>query len=107
MFNRSDVKEQYLDLYLQWAMHLAVDKDSSAFIKYGILSSIAMLLKHGKRDDLLPHAPSILRWIINAEFKNDPGTNIQKLVFKIIQRIGNIMLKIVCYYITCFIYIQA
>lgn len=70
-------------------MQVAADSNSSSFIRYGILSSISMLLKHGKRDDLLPYAPMLLRWIINAEFKNDSGTNIQKFVYKIIQRIGN------------------
>lgn len=69
-------------------MDLAIEADSNVFVRYGILSSIAMLLKHGKRDDLLPYAPTLLQWIINAEFKDDPGTNIQKFVYKIIQRIG-------------------
>lgn len=47
-----------------------------------------MILKHGKREDLLPHARNLLEWIVGAEFKNNPGSNVQKLVYKIIQRIG-------------------
>ena len=45
-----------------------------------------MILKHGKREDLLPHATNLLQWVIAAEFKKDSG--VQKLVYKIVQRIG-------------------
>ncbi|XP_017771538.1 PREDICTED: tubulin-specific chaperone D [Nicrophorus vespilloides] len=85
---RTDVKEQYLSSFLNWACELSVEKDSSSFIKYGTLSSVAMIIKHGKRDDILPHAQKLLQWIINAEIKSYPGCNIQKLVYKIVQRIG-------------------
>lgn len=47
-----------------------------------------MILKQGKREDLLPHARMLLQWVINAEFKNSSGANVQKLVYKIIQRVG-------------------
>lgn len=52
-----------------------------------------MILKYGKREDLLPHATRLLRFIINTEYKETPGTNIPKLGFKIIQRIGLVYLK--------------
>ncbi|KAK5650202.1 hypothetical protein RI129_001231 [Pyrocoelia pectoralis] len=89
---RYDVKEQHLASFFDWARKLSVMPDSMVFVKYGCLASVAMILKHGKREDLIQHAPILLRWIINAEFKNDPGTNIQKLVYKNIQRIGLIFL---------------
>lgn len=89
---RTDVKEKYLDEFISWACNLSVSKSSSSFVKYGTLSSIAMILKHGKREDVLPHAQKLLAWIINDEIKNHPGSNIQKLVYKIIQRIGLIFL---------------
>lgn len=73
-------------------MNTSIENDSSSFFRYGTLASVAMILKNGKREDLLPYAPTLLRWIINAEFKNNPGTNIQKLVYKIIQRIGLLLL---------------
>lgn len=85
---RYDVKQQYLSQFFDWACSLSVDPDSNVFVKYGCLASVAMILKHGKREDLVPHAPKLLEWIVNAEFKNNPGTNIQKLVYKNIQRIG-------------------
>lgn len=85
---RYDVKEQYLPPFFKWACDLSVDPNASIFIKYGTLASIAAILKHGKREDLLPFARNLLEWIINAEFKNNSGANIQKLAYKIIQRIG-------------------
>lgn len=47
-----------------------------------------MILKHGKREDLLPHARRLLQWIVNEEIKINGDTNVQKLVYKIVQRIG-------------------
>ncbi|KAK4882052.1 hypothetical protein RN001_005371 [Aquatica leii] len=89
---RYDIKEEYLSAFLDWAFTLSVAPESMVYVKYGCLASVAMILKHGKREDLLPFAPKLLSWIINAEFKNNPGTNVQKLVYKNIQRIGLIFL---------------
>ncbi|KAK9710946.1 Tubulin folding cofactor D C terminal [Popillia japonica] len=85
---RNDVKEQHLKPFFDWASELSSNSEASVFIKYGTLASVAMILKHGKREDLLPHARNLLEWIVGAEFKNNPGSNVQKLVYKIIQRIG-------------------
>lgn len=85
---RYDVKEEHLTQFFEWSIEVSVTPESNVFVKYGCLASVAMILKHGKREDLLPHARKLLEWIINAEFKNNSGTNIQKLVYKNIQRIG-------------------
>lgn len=74
--------------FFDWAIELSLAQDSNVFVKYGTLASVAMILKHGKREDLLPHAQKLLQWIVNDEFKNNAGTSVQKLVYKIIQRIG-------------------
>lgn len=89
MFNyRIDVKEKYLSSFFDWACAASSDKDSNVFVKYGTLACVAAILKHGKREDLLPYARDLLRWIINAEFKNNSGATIQKLAYKILQRLG-------------------
>lgn len=85
---RNDVKEAHLESYLDWAISLSLKRESNIFMKHGLLASVAMIIKHGKRDDLLPHARKLLNEIMRDEFKSNSGTNIQKLVFKIIQRIG-------------------
>ncbi|VEN50767.1 unnamed protein product [Callosobruchus maculatus] len=89
---RSDVKEKHLSSFLDWAKRLSTDKDSTLFVREGTLACVATILKHGKREDMLPYASQLLIWIVNADFKNNCGTNIEKLVYKIIQRIGLIFL---------------
>lgn len=74
--------------FFDWVIGQSLAKDSSVFVKYGTLACIAMIIKHSKREDILPHAEKLLSWIINSEFKDSSGTNVQKLVYKIIQRIG-------------------
>lgn len=91
---RQDVKEKHLSSFLDWAKQLSIALDSNVFVRYGSLACIATILKHGKREDLLSFAPQLLEWIVNAEFKNNSGANIQKLVYKIIQRIGKFFYKL-------------
>lgn len=85
---RQDVKEQHLLAFFEWAKQLSLSPGSNVFVYYGSLACVATILKHGKREDLLPLAPNVLEWIVNADFKNNKGSNSQKLVYKIIQRIG-------------------
>uniref|UniRef100_A0A6P7FPZ1 Tubulin-specific chaperone D n=1 Tax=Diabrotica virgifera virgifera TaxID=50390 RepID=A0A6P7FPZ1_DIAVI len=85
---RNDVKEKHLSSFLEWAKALSLSNDSNVFVIYGSLACVATILKHGKREDLLPYTRNLLQWVVNAEFKNKSGSNIQKLVYKIIQRIG-------------------
>lgn len=85
---RSDVKAQHLASFLDWARILSLKDSSTVFQRYGCLACVARILKHGKREDLLPYATYLLEWIVNADFKMCAGSNIQKLVYKIIQRIG-------------------
>lgn len=80
--------KEHLSSFFEWACSESTKEDGSVFEKYGTLACVAMILKHGKREDLLPHARKLLQWVINAEFKSSSGANVQKLVYKIIQRIG-------------------
>ncbi|CAG9762163.1 unnamed protein product [Ceutorhynchus assimilis] len=81
--NRNDVKEKHLTTFFDWASEQSLAPESNTFVKHGTLACVAMIIKHGKREDILPHAPKLLSWITNPEFKV-----VQKLVYKIIQRIG-------------------
>jgi hypothetical protein len=85
---RNDVKEQYLSQYFDWAIEQSTSLETNVFVKQGTLTSVAMILKHGKREDLLPHAERLLQWIIDDDIKTNSGSNVQKLVYKIVQRIG-------------------
>lgn len=85
---RNDVKEKHLSAFFDWVVEQSLASNSNVFVKYGTLACIAVIIKHGKREDMLPHASKLLSWIINSEFKESSGTSVQKLVYKIIQRIG-------------------
>lgn len=84
---RSDVKE-HVPAFFEWACIESTKDEFDVFIKYGTLACVAMILKHGKREDLLPHVRNLLQWVINADLKNSTEANVQKLVYKIVQRIG-------------------
>ena len=58
------------------------------FTHCGSLAAIAAILKHGKREDLLPHAPSLLKWILASKYRENPNTLVRKYGIKVIQRIG-------------------
>jgi len=56
----------------------------------GSLAAIASILKHGKREDLLPHAQQLLKWILTSKYRENHNTLVRKYGVKVIQRIGKI-----------------
>ncbi|XP_022919826.2 tubulin-specific chaperone D [Onthophagus taurus] len=89
---RTDVKQIHLKQFLDWARNLSSNPSSTVFLKYGVSSCVAMVIKHGKREDLLPLARDLLDWIIGDHFRLNSGSDVHKLVYKIVQRIGLIFL---------------
>jgi hypothetical protein len=67
-----------------------VSSDSPVFAQCGSLAAIASILKRGKREDLLPHAQSLLKCILGSKYRDNPNILIRKFSVKIIQRIGKI-----------------
>jgi hypothetical protein len=65
-----------------------VSSDCPEFACCGALAAVASILKHGKREDLLPHASSLLKCILASKYQDNPGVFIRKLSIKVIQRIG-------------------
>ncbi|XP_061386956.1 tubulin-specific chaperone D [Musca vetustissima] len=90
-FVRADIKELYLDRFLEWVM--SQHKSDTVDIKFGQLAAIAAILKHGKREDLLPYADKLLQWIISCQYKDGSDFLKYKSYIKIIQRIGLVYLK--------------
>ena len=90
-FIRADIKDLYLNRFLEWVMsqHTCDTVD----VKFGQLAAVAAILKHGKREDLLPYTDKLLHWIVGCQYKD--ATNILKYkhYIKIIQRIGLVFLK--------------
>ena len=54
----------------------------------GALGCLAAVFKHGKRADLLPLAPDVLRRLLASGRLKHANTQIRKLALKSVQRVG-------------------
>ncbi|KAF9823451.1 hypothetical protein SFRURICE_008903 [Spodoptera frugiperda] len=89
----SDVKELYMGAFFDWACDLHSNLQEEETIHYGVLAAVAAVLKHGKRDDLLPLAPKLLAWVTNQNYKQHKAMLVRKYGVKIVQRIGLTFLR--------------
>ncbi|XP_053684811.1 tubulin-specific chaperone D [Sabethes cyaneus] len=86
---RNDVKKVYLSAFLDWASASDVAIDP----KIGTLFGIACVLKHGKREDLLPYAEKLANWILHLDYDQiSKNFKVYKICIKISQRIGMVLL---------------
>ncbi|XP_068082742.1 tubulin-specific chaperone D [Anabrus simplex] len=90
---RSDVKEIHFASFLDWACKCIGSPEEEVFAQCGALAAIACILKHGKREDLLPHAPTLLRWILASKYRESQNALVRKYGVKVVQRIGLTFLK--------------
>ncbi|CAH2071317.1 unnamed protein product, partial [Iphiclides podalirius] len=90
---RSDVKEMYMGAFFDWACKLHSNIKEEDTIYYGVLAAVAAVLKHGKRDDLLPFAPKLLQWVTEQNYKLHKAMLVRKYGVKIVQRIGLTFLR--------------
>lgn len=88
---RIDVKDVYLPRFLSWIID-GYPMDITE-IKTGQLVAIAAILKHGKREDLLPHSEQLLAWTLGCNYKTMGDYLKHKVFVKIVQRLGLIFLK--------------
>lgn len=90
-FVRSDIKDLYLERFLDWI--IGQHDANTVNVKFGQLAAVAAILKHGKREDLLPYADKLLQWITSCQYKDGNDFLKYKNYVKIIQRIGLVHLK--------------
>lgn len=88
---RIDVKDVYLPKFLSSILDQYPTDITN--IKTGQLAAITSILKHGKREDLLPYAEKLLAWTLNCNYKSTGDFLRHKNFVKIIQRLGLIFLK--------------
>lgn len=74
--------------FFDWACDLHSNIQEENTIHYGVLAAVAAVLKHGKRDDLLPYATKLLEWVTAQNYKNHKAMLVRKYGVKIVQRIG-------------------
>ncbi|CAN9505641.1 unnamed protein product [Ophioblennius macclurei] len=94
---RPDVQQKCLGEFLDWSVGtITQTKDDSlrdVRILDSALQSLAKLFKHGKRDDLLPHTPTVLQCLEQKRFSESSEAMLRKLGIKLIQRLGLTFLK--------------
>ncbi|XP_063817074.1 tubulin-specific chaperone D [Pseudophryne corroboree] len=94
---RPDVKQKRMADFLDWALatlsnasYLTIE---GTIAMDGILQALAQLFKHGKREDCLPYAATVLDTLDNCKLRDSNHTVLRKLGVKLVQRLGLTFLK--------------
>lgn len=88
--------------FFDWACELSSNLQEEDTIHYGVLAAVAAVLKHGKRDDLLPFASKLLEWVTNQNYKQHKAMLVRKYGVKIVQRIGSFLILLLPFKNICF-----
>ena len=94
---RPEIVAKYLPEFLDWSLQIITkeSKDRSDDVcKMGALKSVAAIYKHGKREDLLKYAPTVLKIVQDSKLDKHENVVIQKLGVKLMQRLGLTFLKV-------------
>ncbi|XP_050391441.1 tubulin-specific chaperone D [Patella vulgata] len=94
---RPDVSKVKLSPFLDWALQTLREADCETMLGInkacGVLSTIALLYKHGKREDVLQYAPKVLDGISECNLKEKENSILRKIAIKVTQRLGLTFLK--------------
>ncbi|XP_060109373.1 tubulin-specific chaperone D [Heteronotia binoei] len=94
---RPDVKQKRMAGFLDWTLS-TLSKSSfqtieGTIVMDGMLQALAQLFKHGKREDCLPYASTVLECLDNCKLSESNQTLLRKLGVKLVQRLGLTFLK--------------
>ncbi|XP_056143333.1 tubulin-specific chaperone D isoform X2 [Lampris incognitus] len=94
---RADVKQKYLGDFLDWSLTTVSQTNDQTVgcivVLDGALKSLAQLYKHGKRDDLLQYAATVLQCLEQKRLSESSEATLRKLGIKLTQRLGLTFLK--------------
>ncbi|XP_019950061.1 tubulin-specific chaperone D isoform X2 [Paralichthys olivaceus] len=94
---RPDVQQKCLGEFLDWSLTTISQTNGELLndirLLNGVLESLAKLFKHGKRDDLLQYAPTVLQCLEQRHMSESSQAMLRKLSVKLIQRLGLTFLK--------------
>lgn len=94
---RPDVKQKRLGDFLDWSLTTVSETSdlsvNDIMVLDGALQSLAKLFKHGKRDDLLKYAPTVLQCLEKKRLSDSNQAMLRKLCVKLTQRLGLTFLK--------------
>ncbi|KAK2836189.1 hypothetical protein Q7C36_014058 [Tachysurus vachellii] len=97
---RPDVKQKRLGDFLDWTLGIISQSSDLSTLGHqgivaldGALQSLAQLFKHGKREDVLQYAPTVLQCLDQKRITESTQTTLRKLAVKVVQRLGLTFLK--------------
>ncbi|NWY04338.1 TBCD protein, partial [Nothoprocta ornata] len=94
---RLDVRQKRMADFLDWILSM-LSKSSyqtmeGTIVMNGMLQALAQLFKHGKRDECLPFAATVLECLDNCRLSESNQMVLRKLGMKLVQRLGLTFLK--------------
>ncbi|XP_062936877.1 tubulin-specific chaperone D isoform X2 [Cynocephalus volans] len=94
---RPDVKQRKMASFLDWSL-CTLARSSFLTIEGviamdGTLQALAQIFKHGKREDCLPYATTVLECLDSCRLPESNQTLLRKLGVKLVQRLGLTFLK--------------
>ncbi|NWJ02836.1 TBCD protein, partial [Crypturellus undulatus] len=94
---RPDVRAKRMADFLDWTLSM-LSKSSfqtmeGTVIMNGMLQALAQLFKHGRREDCLPYAPTVLECLDNCRLSESNQMVLRKLGMKLVQRLGLTFVK--------------
>ncbi|NXF81871.1 TBCD protein, partial [Sclerurus mexicanus] len=94
---RPDVRQSRMADFLDWVLSM-LSKSSfqtmeGTIIVNGMLQALAQLFKHGKREDCLPYAVTVLECLDKCRLSESNQMVLRKLGMKLVQRLGLTFVK--------------
>ncbi|NXJ76277.1 TBCD protein, partial [Trogon melanurus] len=94
---RPDVRQKRMADFLDWTLSV-LSKSSfqsmeGTVVINGMLQALAQLFKHGKREDCLPYAATVLECLDNCKLSESNQMVLRKLGMKLVQRLGLTFVK--------------
>nr|KAF6459248.1 tubulin folding cofactor D [Rousettus aegyptiacus] len=94
---RPDVKKKKMAGFLDWSLSTLTRSSfqtiEGVIAMDGTLQALAQIFKHGKREDCLPYAASVLQCLDGCRLPDSSQTLLRKLGVKLAQRLGLTFLK--------------
>ncbi|XP_059235927.1 tubulin-specific chaperone D isoform X2 [Mustela nigripes] len=94
---RPDVKQEKMAGFLDWSLHTLARSSfqtiEGVIAMDGTLQALAQIFKHGKREDCLPYAATVLECLESCRLPDSNQTLLRKLGVKLVQRLGLTFLK--------------
>ncbi|NWX24719.1 TBCD protein, partial [Aegotheles bennettii] len=94
---RLDVRQKRMADFLDWTLSMlsksSFETMEGTVVMNGMLQALAQLFKHGKREDCLPYAATVLECLDNCKLSGSNQMVLRKLGMKLVQRLGMTFVK--------------